>query len=48
MSIISDYISQVKSSIEKLPHHKHIGEKIFPTEEVSLTDILELIIDLIK
>lgn len=34
--------------LENFPHHKHVGENIFPTEEVSLTDILELIIDLIK
>lgn len=89
MSVISDYISQVKSSFEKLPyvlsqeliidnrgiaysyhyqgankrlifrydnaehhpelenfpHHKHIGDKVFSAEEVSLNEVLGLIID---
>lgn len=34
--------------LENFPHHKHIGDKVFSAEEVSLNDVLEIIIDLIK
>lgn len=34
--------------LENFPHHKHVGDKIFSAEEVSLDKVLELIIDLIK
>jgi len=34
--------------LENFPHHKHIGDKVFSAEEVSLNEVLGLIIDLIK
>jgi hypothetical protein len=34
--------------LENFPHHKHVGDKIFSAEELSLKKVLELIIDLIK
>ena len=34
--------------LENFPHHKHVGDNIFSAEEISLKEVLELIIDLVK
>jgi hypothetical protein len=34
--------------LENFPHHKHVGDKIFSTGEASLSEVLELINDLVK
>jgi hypothetical protein len=34
--------------LESFPHHKHIGDKTFPAKEMSLEEVLEIIIDQIN
>ena len=34
--------------LENFPYHKHIGDKVSSAEEISLNQVLELVIDLIK
>jgi hypothetical protein len=31
--------------LENFPHHKHVEDKTFPAEEISLNKILEIIVD---
>lgn len=34
--------------LETFPHHKHIGDETFPSEEFSLEKVLEIIVNQIK